>query len=159
MIRYDLACSHGHEFDAWFSDSASFEEQQAAGLVACPVCGDTNVRRQLACPGIPVKGNRRTERQVSRQAPAAAAEETPAPSLSEGEAQVLRQFVRELHAMVREKAEYVGPRFAEEARRRHAEGETEGRPIWGEATMEEAKALREEGIDVMPLPPLPDKKN
>ncbi len=159
MIRYDLACSHGHEFDAWFSDSASFERQQAAGLVVCPVCGDTDVRRQLACPGIPVKGNRRPESPAPRGG-SSATERTPsAPPLSDGEAQMLRQFVRELHAMVREKAEYVGPRFAEEARRRHAEGSAAEQPIWGEATMEEAKDLREEGIEVMPLPPLPDKKN
>ncbi len=158
MIRYDLACSHGHEFDAWFSDSAAFEQQQAAGLVTCPVCGDTNVRRQLACPGIPVKGNRRSETPTGKPA-SATPPSAKGPVLSEGEAQVLRQFVRELHAMVREKAEYVGSRFAEEARRRHAEGKAEERPIWGEASMEEARALREEGIDVMPLPPLPDKKN
>jgi hypothetical protein len=165
MIRYDLTCARGHEFDAWFSDSASFEEQQEKGLVACPVCGDTRVRRQLARPGIPMKGNRRPSSSVPSERPAS----TPtAPAtrgaegqlpLSEGEARVLRQFVRELHAFVREKAEYVGSRFPEEARRRHEAGKAGERPIWGEATAEEARSLREEGIEVLPLPPLPDKKN
>ncbi|WP_038035747.1 DUF1178 family protein [Thermopetrobacter sp. TC1] len=159
MIRYDLTCSRGHEFDGWFSDSASFEAQQAQGLIECPICGDTNIRRQLACPGIPVKGNRRPEPQPRPAGQAAQkAPQAPAP-LSEGEAALLRQFAREINTLVRERAEYVGDRFAEESRRRHAEGTAAEQPIWGEASPQEVQELREEGIEVMPLPPMPDEKN
>ncbi len=159
MIRYDLTCSRGHEFDGWFSDSASFETQQAQGLIECPICGDTNIRRQLARPGIPMKGNRRTEPQPRpNQQAASEAPHTPA-LLSEGEAALLRQLAREINTLVREHAEYVGERFAEESRRRHANGTAAERPIWGEASPQEVQELREEGIEVMPLPPLPDEKN
>ena len=163
MIRYDLRCSRGHGFDAWFSDSAAFERQQRDGLVACPVCGDTGVRRQLARPRIPAKANRRPrENDAAGDAEAPRPTARPAPATGpadDGPARAMRQFVRELHALVRERAEYVGPRFAEEARRRHAEGTAGDNPIWGEASAEEARALREEGIDVVPLPPSPDDKN
>jgi len=152
MIRYDLICGNGHAFRAWFSSSETFERQREEGLVGCPVCGDTRVERQIAAPAIPSKGDRGGE-----ESPKSSSD--PAADDAARHARLMRQFVREMHAMVRERAEYVGPRFAEEARRRHAEGATEGRPIWGEATAEDARELREEGIDVMPLPPLPDDRN
>ena len=137
MIRYDLVCAEGHLFDAWFSDSASYEKQAAAGLVECPVCGSTRVEKQLMAPA--VAGARRREGSL--------AEETAK----------LRAMVRALHEHVRREAEYVGPRFAEEARRRAEKDDA--RPIWGEASGEDVRALHEEGIPVMPLPPLPEKKN
>ncbi len=154
MIRYDLICGNGHAFRAWFSSSGAFERQQAEGLVSCPVCGDTRVERQIATPAIPAKGNRKEDGPARPQDSGPAAGDDAA-----RHARVMRQFVREVHAMVRERAEYVGTRFAEEARRRHAEGAAEERPIWGEATAEDARELREEGIDVVPLPPLPDDRN
>ncbi len=154
MIRYDLICGNGHAFRAWFSSSGAFEHQQAAALVSCPVCGDTRVERQIATPAIPVKGNRKGDESVQAR-PSGSADGDDAAR----HARLMRQFVREVHALVREHAEYVGPRFTEEARRRHAEGTAADRPIWGEATMEDARELREEGIDVLPLPPLPDKRN
>lgn len=136
MIRYDLVCVEGHLFDAWFSDSASFDEQVKAGLVACPVCGSTRVEKQLMAPAV--------------------ATTRSTPNLSEETAR-LRAMVRALHEHVRREADYVGRRFPEEARKR-AEKE-DARPIWGEASGEEVRALREEGIEVLPLPPLPEKKN
>ena len=136
MIRYDLVCAHGHLFDAWFSDSASFDEQVKAGLVECPVCGSTRVEKQLMAPA--VKGSRKQ------------------PALAEETAR-LRAMVRALHEHVRREAEYVGRRFPEEARRRARE--ENAKPVWGEAAAEEVRALREEGIEVLPLPPLPEKKN
>jgi hypothetical protein len=138
MIRYDLVCAEGHLFDAWFSDSASYEEQAAAGLVACPVCGSTRVEKQLMAPA--VAGARDADR-------IAVSEETAK----------LRAMVRAVHEYVRREAEYVGPRFPEEARRRAEKDDA--KPIWGEASGEDVRALREEGIEVMPLPPLPEKKN
>ena len=137
MIRYDLVCAQGHLFDAWFSDSGSYDRQAAAGLVECPVCGSTRVEKQLMAPA--VTGARRGGESL--------AEETAK----------LRAMVQALHEHVRKEAEYVGPRFAEEARRRaHRK---DAKPIWGEADGEEVRSLREEGIEVMPLPPLPEKKN
>ncbi len=154
MIRYDLVCGNGHAFRAWFSSSEAFEHQREEGLVSCPVCGDSRVERQITAPAIPAKGNRRKDEalQVSSSA-------SPAGDDAAQHARLMRQFVREVHAMVRERAEYVGQRFVEEARRRHSEGAVQDQPIWGEATAEDARELREEGIDVVPLPPLPDDRN
>ena len=154
MIRYDLICGNGHAFRAWFSSSDAFERQQAEALVSCPVCGDSRVERQITTPAIPAKGIRKEDREVGAQPSPSAAGDDEA-----HHARLMRQFVREVHAMVRERAEYVGTQFTEEARRRHAEGTAEQRPIWGEATAEDARELREEGIDVVPLPPLPDDGN
>ena len=154
MIRYDLVCENGHAFRAWFSSSGAFEHQQEEGLVSCPVCGSSCVERQIMTPAIPARGNRKEGKGASARPYNAVAEDDAA-----RHARLMRQFVREVHAMVREHAEYVGPRFAEEARRRHSEGGAEEKPIWGEATMEDARELREEGIDVVPLPPLPDDRN
>ncbi len=107
-------------------------------------------------PAIPTKANRKKDGAI--RTPPAGSEAGDGDDAAR-HALLMRQFVREMHAMVREHAEYVGPRFAEEARRRHAGGVAEEKPIWGEATAEDARELREEGIDVVPLPPLPDEKN
>lgn len=155
MIRYDLECARGHVFDAWFSSSSAFEEQRGAGLVACPVCASVDVRKRLMKPAIPAKGNKAAERPAEEAAP-----DAPGNKALSGKAKMMRQMAREVHALVREKAEYVGGEFASEARRRHEEGGGKAaRPIWGEASAEEARSLNEEGIEVMPLPPLPDEKN
>ncbi len=151
MIRYGLRCSRGHDFDAWFSGSGAFEKQRAAGLVECPVCGDVRVEKRLMRPAIPARANR----QAQEGECASRREE-----MTGEDARRLRRMVRRLHALVRERAEYVGRDFPQEARRRHAAGEAGGeRPVWGEASPEEARELVEEGIDILPLPPLPDKKN
>ncbi len=148
MIRYDLICVHGHGFDAWFSSSASFEEQVRKGLIACPVCGDARIEKQLMRPAIPARSNAREDKPQT----------TDKPALSKGDAAMMRQMAREMHALVRERAEYVGDRFATEARKRHKAGKTD-KPIWGEASPKEAGELTKEGIGIMPLPPLPDEKN
>ena len=162
MIRYELICACGHGFSAWFSSSASFEEQRRRGLVECPLCGGAQVEKQIMTPAIPsraAKGAASPEDAPAQEA----ARPAPEPPTGGGEAaRMMRQAIREMHALVRERADYVGERFVSEARRRHARGEAakEGaRPIWGEASAEEARELRKEGIDVMPLPPLPDEKN
>lgn len=129
MIRYALVCEAEDAFDAWFSSSADFDVQAERGLVECPVCGSKAVRKAPMAPAIA-----RTRSEPS-------------------EAQVRSMIAQAVKAHIRENFDYVGPRFAEEARRQH-EGETPAeRPIWGEATAEEAKALVEEGVPVAPLPP------
>lgn len=147
MIRYDLICAGEHEFDGWFADSASFDKQLAAGLVTCSHCGTSDVRKQLMAPGIPAKSNRKSD------APA---------KLSAGgmppEATKMLEMMREYRKAVVSNSEDVGDKFAEEARKMHY-NESEKRGIHGEARPDEAKALWEEGIEVYPLPRLPEDGN
>lgn len=145
MIHYDLICDKGHAFDGWFRNSAAYDEQAGRGLVTCTHCGSAKVEKQLMAPGIPVKSNRRSEQKMV----AAPAD----PRLAE-----LVTMMRELRRHVEENAEYVGDRFAEEARKIHYE-ETDARGIYGQTTPDEAKALIEEGIAVHPLPRLPEDGN
>jgi len=137
---FDLQCEHGHVFEGWFGSHDDYDAQRARGLVTCPVCDSRDIVKRLSAPHLNVA-------HLHEPAPMPAPAKAPAPAaMAALQAQVLRQ-VREL---VR-KAENVGPRFAEEARRIH-EGEADDRPIRGVATPEERTALAEEGIDVMALP-------
>jgi hypothetical protein len=147
MIHYDLICDKGHAFDGWFRNSTAYDEQAAKGLVSCTVCGSAKVEKQLMAPGIPVKSNRK--------------DSTPKPMVSspvDPRLAIMMQMVREMRKHVEENAEYVGDRFAEEARKIHYE-EADARGIYGEATPDEAKSLIEEGIAVHPLPRLPEDGN
>lgn len=135
MIVYQLKCTDGHQFEAWFCDGATYEKQNAAGDVECPVCGDSHISKAPMAP-----------RLVKSRDNAAAGER--------GAAEVAREFLQaaeRLRREVEEKCEYVGDRFAEEARRIHY-GETDERGIYGEATGEEAGDLHEEGIKVFRMP-------
>ena len=150
MIRYDLICTDGHEFDGWFSNSAAFDDQSRRGLVSCIHCGSTKVEKQLMAPGIPVKGNRKAEK--------AEAAKPVLASAFDPRQQRLIQMMREVRKAVEENAEYVGNKFADEARKIHYE-ESERRGIYGETTTADAKALIEEGIEIHPLPLLPEDGN
>jgi hypothetical protein len=158
MIRYALACAAGHGFDSWFRDSASFDDQQRAGFVTCPVCGSSKVEKQIMAPSVA-----RTDLDRPAPEPVPDAPQTaPVPSgpmalLSERET-AFRELLRAIRRHVVETAEDVGPRFAEEARRMH-DGLSDFRAIYGEATPEEARALAEEGIEAFALPILPDEHN
>lgn len=151
MIRYDLHCGKGHAFDGWFRDSAAYDAQAAVGDVACPMCGDTAVEKQLMTPRLPAKSNRssgpRPPEPVAMHA-----------GLRDERTRKLAGMVRELRRHVEQNADYVGDRFAEEARRIHYE-ESEARGIYGEATLKDARELLEEGIAVAPLPRPPDEAN
>ena len=147
MIHYDLTCSHGHDFDGWFPSSAAFDTQAESGLVACAVCGSATVSKQLMAPGIASKSNNK--------------DETPRTMVAgpvDPRTQMMMQMMREMRKSVEANAEYVGPKFADEARKIHYE-ESEKRGIYGEATPHEAEALIEEGITVHPLPRLPEDGN
>lgn len=133
MIRYSLQCRDGHGFEAWFRDSIAYDSLHAAGHVACTVCGSTDVGKALMTPAV---ATRDRETQPTLSAP------------PESEAQ---RALAELRRRIEENADYVGGRFAEEARRIH-EGDAESRAIWGEATRDEARALLEDGVPVAPLP-------
>jgi hypothetical protein len=138
MIVFDLTCAHGHRFEGWFASADDFERQASAVLVRCPVCDDANVVR---LPSAKVHVGRATVDAPSRT------EETPA----ESAAGLPDELVRRLREIVR-KTENVGLRFPEEARKIHYD-EVPRRPIRGQASKDEAEALREEGIDFDLLPP------
>ncbi|HLX03071.1 MAG TPA: DUF1178 family protein [Trinickia sp.] len=131
MKVLDLQCPHGHRFEGWFASADDFESQLSRKLVECPICGATEVSRMPSAPRLNLSG---------------ASEAQPAAGTAELQARAMRAL-RE----VLEKTENVGERFAEEARRIHY-NEAPARSIRGVTTPEDAKALVEEGIDVMPLP-------
>jgi hypothetical protein len=129
MIKYDLRCDNGDEFEAWFGSIADYDKQAEAGLVECPHCGSKHVTKAPMAPAVQTsrKKSARSERAV---------------------AMAMAAKVRE---HIRDNFDYVGDKFADEARKMHA-GESEERAIWGEATPEEAQELAEEGIPASPLP-------
>ena len=147
MIRYDLICDKGHAFDGWFRDSAAFDKQLKRHLISCTHCGSDDVSKQLMAPGIPVKSNRKAD-----------ASQKMVAGTVDPRTQQLMQMMREMRKNVEANAEYVGDRFADEARKIHYE-EAEKRGIYGETTTDDAKALIEEGIEIHPLPVLPEDGN
>ncbi|MCA3366492.1 MAG: DUF1178 family protein [Roseomonas sp.] len=161
MIRYELRCDQAHEFDGWFKDSAAFDKLAQAGLVECPNCGPTKVTKRLMAPAIPKKG--RPARNAIPEAPPAPMAEAPAapPAPPAVPAAALAAMPAELRAMLRhlrteveKHCDYVGADFAEEARKIH-HGEAEARGIFGEASEDEAEALRDEGIEIARIPWVP----
>lgn len=149
MIRYALTCVEGHGFEAWFADSAAYEDQSRRGILACPVCGSTSVGKALMAPAVS------TARSKSAREPE---KETVKLAANLPEKQEAVAMLRKLRKHLTENADYVGPRFAEEARRIHY-NEAEKRGIYGEASPEEARALAEEGVEFHPLPTLPEDQN
>ncbi len=136
MIVFDLRCGQGHVFEAWFGSTTDYEAQGARGLVACPICDDRDIVKAAMAPAVPAKSNRSV---------------SPA-TVKRGLAMLARAQAEALS-----KCDYVGDRFAAEARAIDA-GEAETRGIWGEATRAEAADLAADGIDVHPLPlPVPAK--
>lgn len=141
MIRFSLVCDNDHEFEAWFRSNDDFDTQSRRGFVECPACGSKKVGKALMAPSV---STGRKKEQIA---------------LAMGEAQ--KQALAQLKALaekVRENADYVGDKFAEEARKIHF-GETEARGIYGEATLDEARSLAEDGVEFMPIPVFPDDQN
>jgi hypothetical protein len=162
MIRYQLRCTKGHEFEGWFQSSAAFDRQAKRGQLSCAVCGTAKVAKALMAPNVAKRAKRRSvvERSTAVAMPeAVTAEAAPKPETQRLAAhQQLAGLMRKLRAEIEAKSEYVGPRFSEEARKIHYE-EAPARGIHGEATVDEAKALAEEGIEFFPLPILPEDQN
>ena len=154
MIHYQLRCEAGHAFDGWFRDSAGFEKLAASGLVECPHCASTKVTRALMAPAIPRKGKPADPPPAPPAAEPAEPAAAPARAVAGPMPAELRAVLRRLRAEVEKNCDYVGPRFAEEARRIH-EGEAEARGIYGEATEEETRTLRDEGIEFGRIPWVP----
>jgi len=164
MIRYNLVCAKGHEFESWFAGSAAYDRQARRGLVECPICGSAKVAKALMTPRLARSGK------SSPAAPEIAAPETAAPhapaasgaaapvAVISPQEQELRTKLKELREHLVKNADNVGQRFPEEARKMHY-GEKEHRSIYGTASPDDAKALHEEGIAFAPLPVLPDERN
>ena len=156
MIRYSLQCERGHAFESWFQSSSAYESQEKRKLVTCPACGSARVERAIMAPQIVSKKGR----DIAAPAPAPSTEVT-APSstpLMMAQERELRAKLKELRDHIVKNADNVGERFPNEARKMHY-GDIEHRPIYGEATPDEARSLIEEGVEVSPLPVLPDDRN
>ena len=151
MIRYALKCDQGHVFESWFQNAAAFDGLKAGGHVTCPTCGSSAVEKSLMAPKV----------RPARKAAPAPAEPTPGP---QGDTPVaapspeLEQAIAEMRAKVEAESDYVGDSFAKEARAMHL-GDTPERSIYGEAKPDEARALIEDGVPVLPLPFRPTRKS
>ncbi|MBN8980152.1 MAG: DUF1178 family protein [Rhizobiales bacterium] len=153
MIRYALRCERGHEFESWFQSSSAYEVQSRRGLVTCPRCDSAKVEKAIMAPRIAGK-----KKSQPVDTPVAAPEPASSQLVMSPQERELVTKLRELRDHVVKNADNVGKKFPEEARRMHY-GESEQRAIYGEATAEEAKSLVEEGVEVAPLPILPDDRN
>ena len=131
MILFDLRCANGHDFEAWFRDSATYDQQAEAGAVSCTICGDTDISKALMAPAVTTRAK-----------------------IDDKQAAMVLKKWREIQSQIEKNFDHVGRQFPEEARKMHY-GEAEKRSIYGEATREEAKELHDEGIAVSHVPWLP----
>ena len=157
MIRYTLRCEGHHAFESWFQSSSAYDSQVKRKLVTCPVCGSAKVEKAIMAPQIVSKKSR--DNAVS--APAATTTDATASSstpLMMAQERELRAKIRELRDHIVKNADNVGEKFPTEARKMHY-GDIEHRPIYGEASPDEARSLIDEGVEVSPLPVLPDDRN
>lgn len=138
MILFDLRCARDHMFEAWFPNNAAYDKQAKAGAISCPACGSRKVEKAPMAPRIGKGG-----RPSGAKLPVVAAEH--------GE---IRRQLMDLRSKIEANCDYVGPKFAEEARKIHY-GETEHRDIYGEASNDEAKELHDEGVKFSRIPWLP----
>lgn len=155
MIKFSLQCQKGHQFESWFSSGAVFDNMSKRGQVDCPACGSHKVTKALMAPNV-AAGKEKRARKPHVGAPAL-------PATADDQQRMVMQrelmaAMRKVRAEVEAKAEYVGPKFAEEARKIHYE-ETPARGIYGEASADDVKSLHEEGVECYPLPVLPEDRN
>ena len=159
MIRYNLRCDRGHGFESWFQSSGAYDSQVKRKLVSCPACGSAKVEKAIMAPQIGKKGGAPVADAEASVAPAVSTEvstgSTPLMMAQEAE---LRAKIKELRDHVTKNADNVGEKFPDQARAMHY-GDIEHRPIYGEASPDEARSLIDEGIEVSPLPVLPGDRN
>jgi hypothetical protein len=162
MIRYSLRCEKDHAFESWFQSSSAYDSQVKRKLVTCPVCSSTKVEKAIMAPRIvSKKGRERAAPSPAALSPSSAPTEAPATestSLMMAQERELRAKIKELRDHIVKNADNVGERFPNEARAMHY-GDKEHRPIYGEASPDEARALIDEGVEVSPLPTLPEDRN
>ena len=157
MILYALHCERGHAFESWFQSSSAYDSQVKRKLVTCPACGSAKVEKAIMAPQIVNKKGRANAEPVTA-APAEAAVPAASTPLLMAQERELRAKLKELREHIVKNADNVGERFPNEARKMHY-GDIEHRPIYGEASPDEARALIEEGVEVTPLPVLPGDRN
>jgi hypothetical protein len=142
LIRYELSCDNGHAFEGWFGSADDFDRQQKTTLVSCPSCGSTHVAKRLMAPSVSTARKKQQRQELAVQT---------------GQKEMMAK-IREIVSTIRANSEDVGERFPEEARKIHY-GESEQRGLIGKATADEVRDLLEEGVEVAPLPTLPDDTN
>ena len=140
MIRYALVCDREHEFEGWFAASADFDDQQARGLLECPMCASKAVRKAIMAPAVAGTKTRSQD------------------NLPAQNHQMMMEAMGRVRRHVEENFDDVGDAFASEARAIH-EGRSEDRGIYGQATSQEVRDLVEDGVPIAPLPPEPVKKS
>lgn len=141
MIQYALVCENAHKFDAWFRNAEAYDDQHKRGIVTCPICMSAAVDKALMAPAV-----------------ARSSSEKVALSIGHPQQAQLREAMLALRNKVTSEADYVGDKFAEEARKIHFK-DVEARGIYGEATQDEVASLIEDGVDFMPLPNIPEDHN
>lgn len=141
MIRYSLKCADGHVFESWFRSGPAFDTLTVSGMVNCPECGSTEITKALMAPKVSTAEPKRPLGTHAMAAPASKAEAA----------------ISELRRRVQDHSEYVGNRFASEARAIHV-GDAPERSIYGEASQDEARELVDDGVPVAPLPFVPGRK-
>lgn len=146
MIVFDLFCAAGHRFEAWFRDNAAYEEQREDESILCPSCGDYHIVKAPTPLFVAQSRSSRPQTPVGGDEPPAPVSPSAPPVPAE-----IGGMLRQLREHIEKSCDYVGDRFAEEARSIHY-GEKDAHNIFGEASAEEAHALKEEGIEVQPLP-------
>src|SRR5262245_4110954 len=166
MIKYALACDNGHQFESWFQNSAAYDKQVKKKLVTCPVCDSVKIEKAIMAPRLGAGAKKRNE--ISMPAPEAPAADAPvaAPPAPEvnpvamisPQEREFRAKLKELRDTLVKNSENVGTKFPEVARKMHY-GEVEHRSIYGEASPKEAKEMLDEGIELHPLPVLPEDRN
>lgn len=155
MIRYSLTCSAGHDFETWFRSSSDFDALVERGEVSCPTCGSAKVEKAMMAPAVATARKREARTEAANQVVPVANPQATEIAAKRAE---LMAMMRKLREEVTKNSDYVGDRFAEEARRIHFD-EAEPRGIYGEATVHEVRELAEDGVPVLPLPQLPEDSN
>ena len=157
MIRYALRCDHDHAFESWFQSSSAYESQVKRKLVSCPICGSVKIEKAIMAPRIVGKKGRESAAPAPNEATEILPQASSTPLVMAQERE-LRAKLKELRDHIVKNADNVGESFPNEARKMHY-GEIEHRPIYGEASPDEARALIDEGVEVSPLPVLPEDRN
>ncbi len=151
MIQFSLICDNKHKFEAWFANAKTYAQQQEVGIVTCPICASDNVNKALMAPAVALSGDKKSNAEKDSV-------EKLVVSSGHPQQKELQAAIKLLRDKVVNEADYVGDKFADEARKIH-DKIIEPRGIYGEATKEEVNSLAKDGIDFLPLPTLPEEHN
>ena len=150
MIRFSLKCDAEHAFESWFQSGEAFDKLKATSMVTCPVCGSAGVEKSIMAPRVRPARN-------AAQLPVSAKPDGPGDGPLQSPGTEVEAALSEMRKQVEENSDYVGMSFAKEARKMH-DGDIPTRSIYGEARIDEAKKLLEDGVPVAPLPFIPQRK-